>query len=99
MIMLWENFKMALVSLSSAKLRSLLTMLGIIIGVSAVVSILAIGDGVKQSVQNQITGVVNANALAITSGKVTGKNGGANSSLGASTLTTADVTALQSVPH
>src|ERR1700683_2652517 len=100
--MFWENFKMALVSLRSAKLRSLLTMLGIIIGVSAVVSILAIGDGVKQSVQNQITGVVNANALAITSGKVGGGQGGgsnAGSSLGASTLTAADITALEAVPH
>ncbi len=106
MIMLWENFKMALLSLSSAKLRSLLTMLGIIIGVAAVVSILAIGDGVKASVQDQITGVVNANALAITSGNTgssagEAKKGGANpsSSLGASTLTTSDITALQTVPH
>jgi putative ABC transport system permease protein len=106
MIMLWENFNMPLLSLSSAKLRSLLTMLGIIIGVSAVVSILAIGDGVKQSVQNQITGVVDANALAITSGQ-TGQNPGgekksgisASSSLGASTLTADDITALQAVPH
>jgi putative ABC transport system permease protein len=102
-IMLWENFKMALLSLSSAKLRSLLTMLGIIIGVAAVVSILAIGDGVKQSVQTQITGVVNANALAITSGNASPgggkKGGGAGESLGASTLTTADITALQSVRH
>jgi putative ABC transport system permease protein len=99
-IMFWENFKMALVSLGNAKLRSLLTMLGIIIGVSAVVSILAIGDGVKQSVQDQITGVVNANAITVTSGKVSaGKGSSASSSLGASTLTSADVTALQSVAH
>ena len=52
MTMVFENIKMALISLSNAKLRSFLTMLGIIIGVSAVVSILAIGDGVKAGVES-----------------------------------------------
>jgi putative ABC transport system permease protein len=103
-MMIWENFKMALVSLGNAKLRSFLTMLGIIIGVASVVSILAIGDGVKQAVQDQITGVVNANAIAITSGKVSigsgkGGGGGAASSLGVSTLTPKDVDKLAKVPH
>lgn len=45
-MMFFENLKMALMSLRNAKLRSFLTMLGIIIGVAAVVSILAIGAGV-----------------------------------------------------
>lgn len=100
-MMFWENLKMALVSLGNAKLRSFLTMLGIIIGVAAVVSILAIGAGVKQAVQEQITGVVNANSIAITSGKVsTGRGGGgAASSLGTSTLTPADITALSKLDH
>jgi putative ABC transport system permease protein len=105
MIMLWENLKMALVSLRNAKLRSFLTMLGIIIGVAAVVSILAIGAGVKQAVQDQITGVVNANAVAVASGKVGPSGGGKNaassatSAAGASTLTLADVNALTKVKH
>jgi putative ABC transport system permease protein len=102
-MMFFENLKMALVSLGNAKLRSFLTMLGIIIGVAAVVSILAIGDGVKQAVQTQITGVVNANAIAIASGKINvgGKGGAPNpsSSLGASTLTEKDITALQKLSH
>jgi putative ABC transport system permease protein len=98
-MMFFENLKMALMSLSNAKLRSFLTMLGIIIGVAAVVSILAIGDGVKQAVQQQITGVVNANAIAIASGKITKGAAGANSSLGASTLTTKDIDALQKLAH
>jgi putative ABC transport system permease protein len=98
--MLWENLKMALVSLGNAKLRSFLTMLGIIIGVAAVVSILAIGDGVKQTIQNQITGVVNANAITIASGaNAIGKGGGGAASLGASTLTQKDVTALNKVSN
>jgi putative ABC transport system permease protein len=106
MTMVFENIKMALISLSNAKLRSFLTMLGIIIGVSAVVSILAIGDGVKAGVESQITSVINSNAIAIASGSAPtsskGKGGGfsaAASSAGASTLTEADVTALQHVAH
>jgi len=98
MTMLWENFKMALVSLGNAKLRSLLTMLGIIIGVAAVVSILAVGQGVEKSVQDDITGVVNANAVDVTSGSSMGKSG-FSSSLGASTLTTNDITALTKLKH
>src|SRR6266566_2436104 len=97
-MMFFENLKMALVSLRNAKLRSFLTMLGIIIGVASVVSILAIGDGVKKAVQDQITGVVNANAIAIASGKVgVGGKGGAQSgasAVGASTLTQKDVDSL-----
>lgn len=97
-MMFWENLKMAFASLGNAKLRSFLTMLGIIIGVAAVVAILAIGAGVKQSVQDQITGVVNANAITVTSGKVNLKSGGAQS-LGASTLTTNDVAVLSKLDH
>ena len=92
-MMFLENLRMAFASLANAKMRSFLTMLGIIIGVAAVVSILAIGAGVKQAVQDQITGVINANAIAVTSGKVDPQSGGAGSasSLGASTLTLSDV--------
>jgi putative ABC transport system permease protein len=99
-MMFFENLKMAFVSLRNAKLRSFLTMLGIIIGVAAVVSILAIGAGVKKAVQDQITGVVNANAIAVASGKVDLKGGrGAASSVGASTLTQKDVDALAKDAH
>jgi putative ABC transport system permease protein len=100
-MMFYENLKMAFSSLGNAKLRSFLTMLGIIIGVAAVVSILAIGAGVKQAVQEQITGVVNANAIAVTSGKINLKNGGGGgaSSIGASTLTLADVETLSKLDH
>jgi putative ABC transport system permease protein len=100
-MMLWENFKMALVSLRNAKLRSFLTMLGIIIGVAAVVSILAIGAGVKKAIQDQITGVVNANAIAVASGKVGLKGGNSSgaSAFGASTLTQKDMDAIAKLPH
>lgn len=45
-----ENWKFALSSIWGHKMRSLLTMLGIIIGVSAVVIIMGLGDAMKNSV-------------------------------------------------
>ena len=47
--------KIALRSLKSNKLRALLTMLGIIIGVASVIAMLAIGQGSKRSIQMQIS--------------------------------------------
>lgn len=47
-------FKIALKALANNKMRSFLTMLGIIIGVAAVIAMLAIGQGTKRSIQGQI---------------------------------------------
>ncbi|MEK3889335.1 ABC transporter permease [Bacillus sp. FSL K6-3431] len=44
---IWESFKIALSSIWNHKVRSILTMLGIIIGVAAVIIIVAIGEGAK----------------------------------------------------
>lgn len=52
--MVTGNFKMAFDSIRSAKWRSFLSMLGIIIGVTSVVTIVSIGEGVKNQVSNQI---------------------------------------------
>ena len=49
---LFENIKMAIDSIVSNKMRSFLTMLGIIIGISSVISIVSLGVGG----QNTITG-------------------------------------------
>ena len=46
--MFLENVKMALGSLRANKLRSLLTMLGIIIGIGSVISIVSIGDSIRK---------------------------------------------------
>ncbi len=52
----WSNlFKIALKAISNNKLRTFLTMLGIIIGVASVITMLAIGQGSKQSIQAQIS--------------------------------------------
>jgi putative ABC transport system permease protein len=74
----------ALESLSANKLRSGLTMLGIIIGVGAVIAMLAIGNGAQQSIIGEIEGI-GTNLLFINS-----KNNVAN----AEPLTLKDVEAL-----
>lgn len=51
-----ENMRMALSSIMAHKLRSILTMLGIIIGVGAVIVVVAIGQGGEQLLKSQITG-------------------------------------------
>ena len=54
---LTESFLTALDSLSSNKLRSLLTMLGVIIGVAAVIGLLGIGNGFAASVEDDINAI------------------------------------------
>ena len=48
-------FKIALRALANNKMRAFLTMLGIIIGVASVIAMLAIGQGSKRSIQQQIS--------------------------------------------
>ncbi|MDO5570411.1 MAG: ABC transporter permease [Bacteroidales bacterium] len=52
---LYNLFKIALRALNANKFRGFLTMLGIIIGVASVITMLAIGQGSKQSIRNQIS--------------------------------------------
>ncbi|MDM5153561.1 ABC transporter permease [Bacillus sp. DX1.1] len=49
-----ENIRMALSSIFAHKMRSVLTMLGIIIGVSAIITIISIGDGTNAKFREQI---------------------------------------------
>jgi len=52
-----ESFFTALDSLLANKLRSVLTMLGVIIGVAAVIALMAIGNGVNQSITGEIQSI------------------------------------------
>ena len=56
-VRLAEAFRVALDALRANRLRSLLTMLGVIIGVGAVVVLVAIGSGAKQEVEAQVEGL------------------------------------------
>jgi putative ABC transport system permease protein len=51
-----EAFRVATTALRANRLRSLLTMLGVIIGVAAVVVLVAIGTGAKQEARTRSTG-------------------------------------------
>lgn len=54
----WTNlFKISLKALANNKTRAFLTMLGIIIGVASVITMIAIGQGAKKSIQDQISGM------------------------------------------
>ena len=62
-----ESFIMAWASLVANKLRSLLTMLGIIIGVAAVIALVSIGNGVKQDIEDSISSL-GSNLLVVLPG-------------------------------
>ena len=64
-----ENLIVALRALSSNKLRSALTMLGVIIGVGAVVALMAIGNGATASITSRVEGI-GANLITIQPARV-----------------------------
>jgi putative ABC transport system permease protein len=53
-MLIFETFTVALEALRANKLRSFLTMLGIVIGVSAVIAMVALGRGAQRSVKERI---------------------------------------------
>ncbi|WP_028932766.1 ABC transporter permease [Pseudonocardia spinosispora] len=83
-----ETLLAALRSLRSNRLRALLTTLGIIIGVAAVIILVALGNGVKAGFDEQLSKVANQITISKANGAVPG--GGT-----ARDLTDADVAALQ----
>lgn len=64
-----EALGMALESLRANRLRSALTMLGVIIGVSAVVVLVAIGSGAKETIEREISGL-GSNIILVVQGQV-----------------------------
>ena len=89
-----DNLRIALGGISSNKLRSALTVLGVLIGVAAVVILVAVGTGSSKAVADQIN-ALGTNTLTVSS---TGRFGG-RSTTGTqsqtSSLTVADVRLLQ----
>lgn len=66
---LGEAWRVAVTALRANRLRSLLTMLGVIIGVAAVVMLVAIGTGAKQYVEAQVQGL-GSNLLLVVPGEI-----------------------------
>lgn len=57
MAQIWEYIKIALMNIKSNKGRSILTMLGIIIGISSVIMVISIGNGVRGQVNSELEGI------------------------------------------
>ncbi|WP_442967380.1 MacB family efflux pump subunit [Pseudomonas sp. S60] len=87
-----EAFKMAWLALVSHRMRTLLTMLGIIIGITSVVSISAIGEGAKGYVLKDIQ-AIGSNTIDVYSGS----NFGDSRARNIETLVPADVAALNAL--
>jgi putative ABC transport system permease protein len=94
------SFKTAIASLRESRWRSLFTMLGIIIGVTSVVTIVSLGEGLKQQISGQIN-KLGSDVVTVRSGKLVNRTQGGDINglnflafLSASTLTNEDVDAL-----
>ena len=70
-----ENFKIAIRALRANKLRSVLTMLGIVIGVATVVALLSIGKGATASITSDVQSS-GTNLLTVSAGRSFGAPGG-----------------------
>ena len=102
--MIGQNLLMALAALRASKLRTFLTMLGIIIGVSSVVTVLAVGEGVKREISKQVASF-GVDLIQVNPGRLfsSDEEGGTSfnfaGALGASTLTENDVESIRQLPE
>lgn len=80
---LLENIKIAFQSLGANRLRAFLTMLGIIIGVGAVIAMMSIGSGAQQSVMQSVQ-AIGSNLIIITPGNEERQQQGYQAMLGTS---------------
>jgi putative ABC transport system permease protein len=89
---LWNITVVGLKAIARNKLRSFLTMLGIVIGVGCVIAVVAIGNGAAKSVENTIN-ALGTNYVMVFPGATT--SGGARMFTGSSTLTPEDADAIK----
>ena len=90
---MWENIRSATRSLFQNKMRAVLTILGILIGVAAVIAMVSVGQGATAGVTSRIQGL-GSNYLTISPGS--SNVGGARQGFGsAATLTVDDATAIK----
>ena len=88
----WSTFKMSVRALARNKVRSFLTMLGIIIGVAAVIITVSLGNGARQRVQEEIASM-GTNILYVRSGSM--RSFGVHSGSGSTNnLTSEDIEAV-----
>src|SRR5688500_18824173 len=90
-MLLGEIFRVALGALRANKLRSFLTMLGIVIGVAAVIAMIALGRGAQKAVNERIA-ALGTTLLTVTPGQIFGR--GVAAEAGRARLTMEDAEAL-----
>ena len=88
-----ETLRTAFTATAANKLRAALTILGILVGVAAVIGMVSVGEGASASISNTLQGLGTNLVLVSPGGVSTGLVRGAAG--GATTLTLADATALQ----
>jgi putative ABC transport system permease protein len=90
-----ETLRTGLEAVRSHRLRSVLTMLGILIGIAAVILTVGLGQGAQAQVRSQIA-ALGSNLLIVSPGSATSTSGVRGGFGSAETLTTADARALTS---
>ncbi len=89
----WETVRTGVDAVRSHRLRSGLTMLGILIGIAAVILTVGLGEGAQQQVSSRIN-ALGSNLLVVSPGSTTSSSGVRGGAGSASSLTTADAAAL-----
>ncbi|MDO8724616.1 MAG: ABC transporter permease [Candidatus Methanoperedens sp.] len=94
-----DIFTLSLSHVKKSKMRSWLTVIGIVIGVAAVVAIISIGEGLQESVQANL-GSLGADLITVTPGFSRASNGfgGMGAASGTINLTDRDLNAIKQVP-
>ena len=92
---LFETFRTGLEAVVTHRLRSALTVLGIMIGIAAVILTVGLGEGAQQQVGSEIS-ALGSNLLTVTPGSTTSSSGIRGGFGSASTLTAGDAAALTS---
>ena len=90
---LLDSFRSALQSIIVNKLRSSLTMLGVIIGVASVIAMVAVGNGASQTVQQQVLSL-GSNLVTVTPGAQNSDTGLRGAGFASQSLTLDDMTAI-----
>ncbi|MDH0032606.1 MULTISPECIES: MacB family efflux pump subunit [unclassified Acinetobacter] len=92
---LGEAFRMALLAMNAHRMRTFLTMLGIIIGIASVVSVVALGNGSQKQILENISSL-GTNTITVYQGRGFGDNSRASQ---VKTLVPADADALAEQPY
>jgi putative ABC transport system permease protein len=95
-MIIFDTIQTAFAQLTANKLRTGLTMLGIVIGVGAVIALMAAGQGAQQGVTKEVSGL-GSNLIFVEPGQT--EQGGGPVAASAMTLTTDDADALKSLSY